>query len=254
MKMEQIQFIETTHSTNVTLKEKCQDYLDNWNKSFNFYGIYTNEQTQGKGLGSNKWLSQSGQNILISFIFQPPIMPYDQFYFNQYFALSIRKFLAQFVENPQIKWPNDIYVQDDKIAGILIEHNIQGERIKYSIAGVGININQTTFDPEIENPTSLKLLTGETYHIHELVQNLNTILQEEYSLLHENNFEILNQMYLNNLYNYHIYNCYEIKGETVFAEIIGITTFGRLILEDLFGEPFVCNYKEIKLIRRKKEM
>jgi BirA family biotin operon repressor/biotin-[acetyl-CoA-carboxylase] ligase len=254
MKIEQLQFIETTHSTNVTLKEKCQDYLDNWNKSFNFYGIYTNEQTQGKGLGSNKWCSTKGQNILVSFLFQPPITPQNQFYFNQYFALSIRKFLAQFVENPQIKWPNDIYVQDDKIAGILIEHNIQGERIKYSIAGVGININQTTFDQEIENPTSLKLLTGETYNTHELVQNLNNILQEEYYLLHENNLEMLNEMYLNHLYNHHIFDRYEIQGENIFAEIIGVTSFGQLMLKDLCGEPFVCNYKEIKFIHPKKEM
>ena len=254
MKIEQLQFIETTHSTNVTLQEKCQEYLTHWDKSFNFYGIYTNEQTQGKGLASNKWFSQKGQNLLVSFIFKPPIKPYDQFYFNQYFSLSIRKFLAQFVENPQIKWPNDIYVQDDKIAGILIEHNIQGENIKYSIAGVGININQTTFDPVIENPTSLKLLTGETYNIHELVQNLNNILQEEYHLLQEQELEILNQMYLNHLYKYHIYDNYEIKGEKVFAEIIGVTPYGQLMLEDLCSEPFVCNYKEIKFIHPKKEM
>ena len=174
MKMEQLQFIETTHSTNVTLRENASLTLQEWNKDYHFYGIYTLEQTQGKGLGSNRWLSQRGQNILISFLFQPPITIQNQFYFNQYFALAIRDFLSKFIENPMIKWPNDIYVGNKKIAGILIEHSIQGDTLKYSIAGVGININQTLFEPEIPNPTSLSILTGITFDIpKEINKTLN---------------------------------------------------------------------------------
>lgn len=251
MKMEPLQFIETTHSTNVTLQEKSSETLNHWDKSFNFYGIYTNEQTQGKGLGSNKWCSTKGQNILVSFLFQPPITPQNQFYFNQFFALSIRKFLAQFVENPKIKWPNDIYVHDEKIAGILIEHAIQGEHLKYSIAGVGININQISFDSNIPNPTSLKLRTGETYDIHELVLNLNTILQKEYHLIQEHQWETLKQEYIQHFYQYQTVAQYEILGKRVTGKITGISSFGQLMLEDLNGDPYLCNYKEIKFIHPK---
>lgn len=252
MKMEPLQFIETTHSTNVTLQEKSFETLNQWDKSFNFYGIYTNEQTQGKGLGSNKWCSTKGQNILVSFLFQPPITPQNQFYFNQYFSLSIRKFLAQFIEHPKIKWPNDIYVEDQKIAGILIEHSIQGEQLKYSIAGVGININQIQFDADIPNPTSLKLLTGKTYDIHELVQNLATILEKEYHLIQEQQLETLKQSYLQHLYQYQTLAHYEILGEQVTGKITGISPFGQLLVEDLSQHLHTCNYKEIKFIPYKK--
>lgn len=252
MKMEPLQFIETTHSTNVTLQEKSSETLNHWDKSFNFYGIYTNEQTQGKGLGSNKWCSTKGQNILVSFLFQPPITPQNQFYFNQYFSLSIRKFLAQFIENPKIKWPNDIYIEDQKIAGILIEHSIQGEHLKYSIAGVGININQTSFDSSIPNPTSLKLLTGETYNIHELVQNLATILEEEYHLIEAHELDPLKQEYLQHLYQYQTLASYEILGQPVKGKITGISPFGQLLVKDISQHLHTCNYKEIKFIPSKK--
>lgn len=251
MKTEPLQFIETTHSTNVTLQEKSSETINQWDKSFNFYGIYTNEQTQGKGLGSNKWCSAKGQNILVSFLFQPPITPQNQFYFNQYFSLSIRKFLAQFIENPKIKWPNDIYVEDQKIAGILIEHSIQGEEIKYSIAGVGININQISFDETIPNPTSLKLLTGKTYNIHELVQNLATILEAKYHLIQEQKLETLNQEYLQHLYQYQTLAHYEILGQPVSGKITGISPFGQLLVEDVSQHIHTCNYKEIRFLHPK---
>lgn len=251
MKIAQLQFIETTHSTNVTLQEKSSEFLNHWDKSFNFYGIYTNEQTQGKGLGSNKWCSAMGQNILVSFLFQPQITPQNQFYFNQFFSLSIRKFLAQFIENPKIKWPNDIYIEDHKIAGILIEHAIQSENIKYSIAGVGININQTSFDASIPNPTSLKLLTGKTFDIHTLVHNLISILEDEYHLIQEQELESLNQQYLQHLYQYQTLAQYEILEQPVSGKITGISPFGQLIIEDTTNQLHTCNYKEIKFIHPK---
>lgn len=248
MKMEQLQFIETTHSTNVTLRENASLTLQEWNKDYHFYGIYTLEQTQGKGLGSNRWLSQRGQNILISFLFQPPITIQNQFYFNQYFALAIRDFLSKFIENPMIKWPNDIYVGNKKIAGILIEHSIQGDTLKYSIAGVGININQTLFEPEIPNPTSLSILTGITFDIPELIDQLADSLNEHYHLIMNQNFKNLEEEYLTHLFQYQITARYLIQEQEIIGTIVGLSPIGQLLIQSATGELYTCNYKEVKFL------
>lgn len=248
MKMEQLQFIETTHSTNVTLRENASLTLQDWNKDYHFYGIYTLEQTQGKGLGANRWLSQRGQNILISFLFQPPITIQNQFYFNQYFALAIRDFLSKFIENPMIKWPNDIYVGNKKIAGILIEHSIQGDTLKYSIAGVGININQTLFEPEIPNPTSLSILTGITFDIPELIDQLADSLNEHYHLIMNQNYKNLEEEYLTHLFQYQITARYLIQEQEIIGTIVGLSPIGQLLIQSATGELYTCNYKEVKFL------
>ena len=248
MKMEQLQFIETTHSTNVTLRKNASLTLQDWNKDYHFYGIYTLEQTQGKGLGSNRWLSQRGQNILISFLFQPPITIQNQFYFNQYFALAIRDFLSKFIENPMIKWPNDIYVGNKKIAGILIEHSIQGDTLKYSIAGVGININQTLFEPEIPNPTSLSILTGITFDIPELIDQLADSLNEHYHLIMNQNYKNLEEEYLTHLFQYQITARYLIQEQEIIGTIVGLSPIGQLLIQSATGELYTCNYKVVKFL------
>ena len=248
MKPEQLQFIETTHSTNVTLREKALSYLQDWDKESYFYGIYTHEQTEGKGLGNNRWLSQSGQNILISFLFQPPITIQNQFYFNQYFAIAIRDFLSKFIENPIIKWPNDIYVGNKKIAGILIEHSIQGDTLKYSIAGVGININQTFFEPEIPNPTSLSILTGKMFDISELIDQLVDSLNDQYQLIMNLNFKKLEEEYLTHLFQYQTTARYMIQEQEMIGSIVGLSPIGQLLIQSATGELYTCNYKEVKFL------
>lgn len=248
MKLEQLQFIETTHSTNVTLRENASLYLQDWDKDSHFYGIYTLEQTQGKGLGSNRWLSQRGQNILISFLFQPPITIQNQFYFNQYFAIAIRNFLSKYIKDPKIKWPNDIYVGNKKIAGILIEHSIQGNILKYSIAGVGININQTSFEPEIPNPTSLSILTGKKYEIPTLINQLVQSLNESYHLIQNQDFIKLEQEYLKHLFQYQTVARYLIHEQAFSGTIVGLSPIGQLLIQNENGALHTCNHKEVKFL------
>lgn len=248
MKPDQVQFIETTHSTNVTLRENLSRYLKYGFDEFPFYAIYTHKQTDGKGLGSNRWLSQDGENLLISFLFQPPITVQNQFYFNQYFAISVRQFLAQYVQNPIIKWPNDIYVGNKKMAGILIEHGVQGNTLTYSIAGVGININQTLFEPELPNPTSVALITGKKNTITEMIPRLTDTLTNLYHLILHEDFSKLQEIYLNHLFQYQKPAQYIIKGEEFTGTITGLSPFGQLIIETESKKVFTCHYKEVQFI------
>jgi len=174
-------FVETTHSTNSLLNEMVEN---NEGKPFpDFFGVVTDFQTAGKGQGSKTWQSRRGENVLVSFYFQPSITPAQQIYFNYFFALTIRKAISIYVNNVTIKKPNDILADGQKIAGILIEHHIQGVKLKYSVAGVGINVNQTQFDPVLPNPVSLQLITGKEFDRGNILEEIVQIGQKYYNKL-----------------------------------------------------------------------
>jgi BirA family biotin operon repressor/biotin-[acetyl-CoA-carboxylase] ligase len=157
--------------------------------------VATDFQTAAKAQGNKTWLSNKGENILVSFYFQPPLLPPQQIYFNYFFALTIRKTLSLYVNNVMIKKPNDIYVRDKKIAGILIEHHIQGDKLNYTVAGVGININQMQFDENLPNPVSLKMISGETYNRETILQQIIKVGEEYYHKLKNNSFTELENEY-----------------------------------------------------------
>ena len=184
-------FVETTPSTNLLLNE----IVESNNNLQDFYCVVTNFQTAGKGQGNKNWMSNKGENILASFYFQPQILPPQQIYFNYFFALTIRKVLSQYVDDVMIKKPNDIFVGNKKIVGILIEHHIQGEILKYSVAGVGINVNQTQFDPALPNPTSLKLITGKEFHREKILEEIVQKGKDYYKKLQTGAFTELENEY-----------------------------------------------------------
>ena len=184
-------FVETTPSTNLLLNE----IVEKNNSLPDFYCVATNFQTAGKGQGIKSWMSNKGENILASFYFKPQIPPPQQIYFNYFFALTIRKVLSQYIDNVMIKKPNDIYAGDKKIVGILIEHHIQGETLKYSVAGVGINVNQTQFAPALPNPTSLKLITGKEFSREKILEEIVQKGKEYYNKLQTGAFKELENEY-----------------------------------------------------------
>jgi len=188
-------FVETTISTNLLLNEIIEENNNSGTHLPDFFCVFTHFQTAGKGQGKKQWMSNKGENVLASFYFQPAILPAQQIYFNCFFALTIRKVLSQYVDNVMIKKPNDIYVGDKKIAGILIEHRIQGEQLKYSIAGIGINVNQTVFAPELTHPTSLKLITGKEFSLSTLMEEIVQVGKEYYNKLQNRAFIDLENEY-----------------------------------------------------------
>ena len=190
---ENFHFVETTNSTNLLLNEIIEK---NVGKALSdFFCVFTNFQTAGKGQGNKTWKSNKGENVLVSFYFNPQILPKQQIFFNYFFALTIRKTLSYYVPNVFIKKPNDIYVNDKKIAGILIEHHIQGEKLKYSVAGVGINVNQTHFDESLANPTSLQLLTGKNLSRKDILEKIVHFGQDYYNKLQNGAFMDLENEY-----------------------------------------------------------
>lgn len=241
-------FVENCPSTNAELKRQIEDNLIIFNELKDFFLLYTNYQNAGRGVADNRWESERNKNVLASFYFKPPIPPQAQFRFNQFFSLTILNAISHFLPNAKIKWPNDIYVDTKKIAGILIEHSLSSDKIKYTIAGVGLNVNQLHFPTSLPNPTSLAIETGE---FHNLDNIINLIIEEGQKLstwLAPENSEELNELYLSKLLNLNVWKQYEIFGRTVTAKITGTDSFGRLQLIDTNDNIHICHLKEIKFI------
>ncbi len=133
--------------------------------------VVTDFQTAGKGCGTNSWESERGKNLTFSMLIHPTELPANrQFHITEVVSVALCKTLAAYVSNKvEIKWPNDIYVGDNKICGILIENRLQGNVIVDSIIGIGLNVNQTVFRSDAPNPVSLRQLTGKELALEEVL-------------------------------------------------------------------------------------
>lgn len=135
---------------------------------------FAHEQTSGKGQRNRKWTSEPGKNLMMSAVINAPFAdPGKQFLLSCATALSCYDFFKIFAgDETAIKWPNDIYWRDRKAGGILIENIIRNGAWEIAIIGIGININQAVFDPELPNPTSLLHITGKNFNTIELAKAL----------------------------------------------------------------------------------
>ena len=174
-----IMWIGSTDSTNEEAKRRISD-IDNLSV------LSALEQTAGRGQRGNQWHSAPGENLLFSIVLKyrkdemlsdalSPVRACDQFVISEAAALAITDFLSGYGIRAKIKWPNDIYVGDKKICGILVEHSIRGEWLSHSIIGIGLNINQRNFNVNLINPTSISLQTGMSYDIKESLDDFMDI-------------------------------------------------------------------------------
>jgi BirA family transcriptional regulator, biotin operon repressor / biotin---[acetyl-CoA-carboxylase] ligase len=201
---------------------------------------FAHEQTAGKGQRGKHWLTRPHENIILSMAIQPAwVPPQNPFLLSAVIALGCYDFYKNYAgEETRIKWPNDLYWRDRKAGGILIENSFRGTSWLYAIAGVGINVNQTTFDTGILNPVSLRQITGKSYDVVELARELCRCVDHRYqSLAGADSLPIL-QQYLEALYKLNTTVKLK-KGNTVFETTIrGVSPFGRLLTSDTMERAF----------------
>jgi BirA family biotin operon repressor/biotin-[acetyl-CoA-carboxylase] ligase len=210
--------------------------------------VHTNYQTAGRGYSTNKWDSEDSKNLLISIVLYPSfIKPEDQFLISMTISLGICDFLEQHIPSCTIKWPNDIYVVNDKIAGILIESAISGEILEYTIVGIGLNINQTRFSPQIPNPASLRLITGTEYETAACLKQLSESIDKRYKQLIGGRRNIKNE-YISRLFRLNSWSEFKDEKEMFTARILSITDEGKLILEKKDSKTTEYAFKEVEYI------
>jgi BirA family transcriptional regulator, biotin operon repressor / biotin---[acetyl-CoA-carboxylase] ligase len=211
--------------------------------------VYTNFQTAGRGQGGNSWESENGKNLLFSVMLYPlMIKPTDQFIISKSISLGICDFLRQHTDNVSIKWPNDIYVNNDKIAGILIEASIIRNAIESVIAGIGLNINQKIFRSGAPNPVSLGMITGINYNIEECLKNLAYNLDRRYKQLLQGKISEIDSEYIKYMYRFEQWCEYSDSNGLFEGRIIAVNANGRLQIEDRRGRIYEYAFKEVEFM------
>ena len=253
MKITHFKNIDSTNSYLQNLLDKGEDVADNV--------VVTDFQTSGKGQGKNVWQSETGKNLLFSIALDMSCLKAeDQFLLTQIVSVSMINVLKNYLpeENLFIKWPNDIYYKDKKIAGILIKNEIKGMMLGTSIIGIGLNVNQTTFDENLPNPISMKMITGKDYDLEEILLAISCQLSAVSNYVNRQQttdnrpcitfnfqFSTFNSQYTSYLYRYKQWTFYEHEGIVKEMMIIGYDRFGRLILKEKNDREVVCDLKEI---------
>jgi BirA family biotin operon repressor/biotin-[acetyl-CoA-carboxylase] ligase len=199
------------------------------------YVVWAKEQLAGRGQRGTTWSSESGANLTFSLILRPHFLPItEQFQLTKAIALGIAGFVSHSLQNSsdvKIKWPNDIYVKNCKIAGILIENVLEQSVIKYSVVGIGLNVNQVFFDPSLPNPISLKALTGEEFNPQNCLHELCSFIEKQYLDLRATNYPQIDEAYHNLLYRRGIRHNFKLNDEMMEGQIEGVNTAGHLILK-----------------------
>lgn len=239
--MMNVHFYEELPSTNLFLNELLQQ-----SDCEEFYCVSTDFQSKGRGQTGNGWESERGKNLTFSLLLKPVFLsPVSQFVISQLISVSLKKVLDGYTDGVTIKWPNDIYWQDRKIAGILIENSLMGHSIETSIVGIGLNVNQTEFVSGAPNPVSLKMILETEVDRRELLNDILTEICDNYQIVREKGASYLQKFYFANLYRKEGYHPFSDQNSRFFARIIDIHDDGRLILETEQGEEKAFYFKEV---------
>jgi len=239
-------YIAQTDSTNRMLKALLREkHLPEG------FVVRTNYQEAGRGQGSNSWESERGRNLLFSVLLRPVHVAVDeQFILSQIVALAIRRSLQELLpeeaEAFSLKWPNDVYWNNRKLGGILIENSLRGGKITECIIGIGLNINQLHFSSDAPNPVSLRQISGRRHHLMEV---LRIILQPLFEYYTSCDYTALRREYAQSLYRregYHFFSAPE-KGRFE-ACITRVEADGRLVLKEKTGQESGYYFKEVEFV------
>ena len=207
--------------------------------------VWTEYQTAGRGCGTNRWESERGKKLLFSLLISPEYLPANkQFQLSMAISLALVEALGQLVGDLSIKWPNDIYWRNGKLAGILIENTLAGDHIKDCIIGVGLNVNQQVFVSDAPNPVSLRQVLGHDVDREKLLRRII----EQYSLLTSPSTppRSLQARYRLRLYRREGFYPYRDANGLFEAELVNVEDDGHLLLRDSSGHERRYAFKEVQ--------
>jgi BirA family biotin operon repressor/biotin-[acetyl-CoA-carboxylase] ligase len=229
----QFLYLTTCHSTNDLAKT-----LNNKGLCKNGMVIFTENQTHGRGQHGTTWLSEPGQNLTFSIVLRLNHLPLaSQFLFNKALSIHLLGFLRTYFSNTldtfHIKWPNDVYLNGKKIAGMLVENSLSGSHIISSVVGIGLNVNQQIF--EFPTASSLSMVLNRPIDRYELLNSLLHYLDENLPLNFESlsmpEIQTIHKVYASSLWGLHQQRWYQATSDPFIATLKGVDEQGLLILE-----------------------
>jgi BirA family biotin operon repressor/biotin-[acetyl-CoA-carboxylase] ligase len=189
-------------------------------------------QSQGRGQYGRIWTGDKGKNIFTTIIIKPSfIKPADQFLINQAITLAVCDVCKDAVQQDvAIKWPNDIYINDRKVCGILIQYTISGNTLQYGIIGIGMNINQKEFSPDLPNPTSLAIEGAAAFDLIEIRKKLFSAFELRYEQLKKGRTGSIKKEYQSRLYRINEKALFNYGDKPLEGVIRGVDDTGKLLL------------------------
>lgn len=237
--------LDETDSTNRYLKQLVREERPEEGSL-----VIADYQTEGRGQMGNSWYSGRGDNLLFSLLIYPRQLPANEsFILSRVTSLALKNLLDSFTDDIRIKWPNDIYWKDKKIAGILIENDIQGKEIDNTVIGIGLNVNQQIFPVDLANPVSLRQITGIQHNREHLLE----LFMREFFLLYRDLQEGLKMdiedEYMLDLYRVNDYYWFEDSKGRFKAKIETVLSSGHLVLRTLDSdEERRYTFKEVSFM------
>jgi BirA family transcriptional regulator, biotin operon repressor / biotin---[acetyl-CoA-carboxylase] ligase len=232
-------YLPSCHSTNTYASDFIKE-----NEVTNGWTVYTLDQTNGRGQKGNVWESEPNKNLTFSMVLKPEFLnPQDQFQLNMAISLAIIHFLADLGLKAEIKWPNDIFVNDRKIAGILIENQLRGNLFKVAVVGIGLNVNQQGF--RTQGATSVFLQNGKKFDLVQSLGYIQTILFRYVERLRTGEFEWIKKEYHSKLYLRNKPSIFKRGDNSFVGSIKGVNEFGMLQIQTENG-LLSFGLKEIK--------
>lgn len=212
--------------------------------------IWAERQSAGRGQRGHTWHSTEGENITLSLVLEPTFVPIvEQFLLSEIAALSLVDTMREYDVECRIKWTNDIYVADNKLVGILIEHSLMGDTLSRTIIGIGLNVNQREFPAELPNPTSMALERGATFDRREVVEVLMRNVERWYAVLERGDKALIEQSYRELMYHRDEEHTYAYpSGEHFRATLRGVRASGELCLEHEDGIIREYAFKEVEFV------
>lgn len=212
--------------------------------------VWADEQTAGRGQRGHAWSSTPGENLTFSVVLRPTFLPAgEQFLLSEAVALALCDTFGAFGIAARIKWTNDLYVGDSKLSGMLFEHSFSGPTLSRSVVGIGINVNQTAFDPALPNPVSMALAAGRTFRREEVLDAFLAALRSRYALLEGGHAERLHRHYAERLYRLGEEHPFRHPDGSLFrATMLGVRPTGELVLRHADGTTRAYLFREVEFV------
>jgi len=211
--------------------------------------IVARKQTEGRGQANERWVSENGKNLLVSFAFYPVLHAQNLFMLTKTFSLGVYDCIREILgTGVKIKWPNDIYIHDKKLCGMLIENSIRNPHISHTILGIGLNINQKKFPSHLPNPVSLSMIVGKDLDLDDCFCMLCNTLENRYLQMNAGHYEKINEEYNQGLYRFGEMCEYDNNRERFRARLTAVGDDGKIFLKRDNGLIEKYDFKEIKFI------
>lgn len=214
--------------------------------------IMAESQYAGRGQQQNRWHSDDGKNLTFSLLLKPSFLAIsDQFDLTRAISLGVYDALFPLLgKNLKIKWPNDIYYNDMKLGGMLIENSIQGSQIKHAIIGIGLNINQDSFPESVPNAASIKQILQRDYDLKQILSDLCRHIEAWYLKLKAGQVDIVRKEYLSRLYWLGENKRFRSATGDFEGIVKDVLNNGLLVVKNSFETELSFNFKEIEFLNK----